>query len=566
LRFPPRCGSTRLAHVLVPILLAILLIVPTPARADSVPAAIRAVVALGRLDGLRAPDFTRDHDLVDATYAPEAYAPLWLDRHDEPSAAARDAIAVLQTVDVHGLEPHDYDGGTLADWGHLLEDGKHSATELARFDVALTVAAVRLLSDLHIGRVDPDPLGFHFDIAAKRTELPGLVRDAVVGGRIADGVARAMPPLTERRLLEEALARYRELAADAMLVPPVIAPPVRRGDRLHVAAQLERWLAALGDLAPAAAVASRPRTDRKRVARDPTYDGELVAAVQRFQSRHGLGPDGIIGEDTARALAVPLDVRAKQIALALERLRWLPALPPDRAFVVNVPAFELSMFDDYGSGRPPVMEMSVVVGRADLTQTPFFAAMLTSLTFAPYWRVPPSILRKEILPKLRANPGYLAGEDMEIVSSGQVLAPTPDALARLGHGDTSVRQRPGPKNALGRVKFNFPNPYGIYMHDTPSMRLFRKHRRDFSHGCIRLADAAAVAHWVLEGEGWDSARVDAMLALSRESWVPVRHGISVIVSYTTAVARPDGTLAFYDDLYDHDAELERALAARHQTP
>ena len=539
-----------------------LLVVPTSARADSVPDAIRAVVALGRLDGLRAPDFTRDRSLVDASYAAKGYAPFWLDRHAEPSSSARDAIAVLQSVEIHGLELRDYDGATLAEWGRHLADGQHSTIELARFDVALTVAAVRLLSDLHVGRVDPDPLGYHFDLAAKRGELPALISDAVVSGRLADGVARAVPQLAETRALEEELAHYHRLAADATLVPPVIVPPVRRGDRLRVAPQLERWLVALGDLAPEAVRVGRPRTDRKRVGREPTYDGELVAAVQRFQSRHGLGPDGVIGEDTADALAVPLDVRAKQIALALERLRWLPALPPGRALVVNVPAFELSVFDDYGSGRPPVMAMSVVVGRADLTQTPFFVATLTTITFAPYWRVPPSIVRKEILPKVRANPGYLAGEDMEIVSSGQVLAPTSAALARLEHGDARVRQRPGPKNALGRVKFNFPNPYDVYMHDTPSTRLFRKSRRDFSHGCIRLADAAGLAHWVLEDEGWDPARVDAMLAVSRESSVPVRHGVSVMVNYTTAVGRPDGTVAFYDDIYGHDAELERALAAR----
>jgi len=169
------------------------------------------------------------------------------------------------------------------------------------------------------------------------------------------------------------------------------------------------------------------------------------------------------------------------------------------------------------------------------------------------------IVTKEVVPKQRRNPGYLAAEQMEIVSGGRVLAPTADAIERLAQGGAGLRQRPGPQNALGRVKFLFPNAYRAYMHDTPARHLFERTQRDFSHGCIRLADAAALARWVLAGEGWDAARVDDMLAATRETFVPLRHPIPVVIAYATAVAHLDGTIAFYDDIYGHDAALERAL-------
>lgn len=545
--------SRHRSYVILVLLVLALLCAPAPAAADALPDAIRAVLGSSRLDGLRAPDFSRERYLVDPVYAESGYDPVWLDRHDEPSSAARDAITDLREVAVHGLDPGDYDSGALAEWGAQLGHGRHSAVELARFDVALTVAAVRLVSDLHVGRIDPEAFGFHYDLASKRAELPALVGDAVTRGRLHDAIAAAVPQFGEYHLLQQRLAQYRAIAADGSVGPVALPSPIRPHDRLPAASRLAHWLVALGDLEP-----------ETKVGR--TYDGALVAAVQRFQARHGLGPDGVIGEGTARALAVSADVRARTIELALERLRWLPPLPPERALVVDVPAFELWVLDELGSGRPPVMQMSVVVGTADRTQTPFFVATLRAIVFAPYWRVPPSIIRKEIVPKLRAEPGYLAAQGMEIVSDGTVIPATGDAIARLDHGVVSLRQRPGPLNALGRVKFLFPNPYDVYMHDTPSRRLFKKSRRDFSHGCIRLSDASALAHWVLEGEGWDPARVDGMLAVEHEKSVPLKSTIPVLIGYATAVARADGTIAFYEDIYGHDAELEHALATRSTPP
>jgi murein L,D-transpeptidase YcbB/YkuD len=520
---------------------------------EPAPDVLRACVASGRLAGLRRPDFGSEGALVKPLYESVMYAPLWLDE-GRPSARAEEAIAVLRSVDRKGLDPRDYDVDLLADEAARLGGrGRVPEADLARFDVALSVGLARLLSDLRLGRVDPSALGFGYDLASKRAGLAGLVAGVATAEAVGAAVAAAEPPLLERALLEEQLTRYRRLAADTAVPPVVLVPPIRPGARLEAAPQLARWLGTVGD--------------RAADAPGPVgYDGPLVAAVRRFQARHGLAPDGVIGTATAQALAVPPAMRARQIELALERLRWLPTFALDRAVIVNVAGFELLAFDAIGAGRPPVLTMPVVVGRALRTQTPFFAGLMTNVVFAPYWNVPPSILRNEILPKLRTKPGYLAAENMEIVSDGRVLAPTAQAIARLAQGSAEVRQRPGPKNALGRVKFLFPNAHNVYMHDTPARELFARSRRDFSHGCIRLADAPAFAHWVLGGEGWDAARVDAMLGVGHQTFAPLRRPITVVIAYATAVARPDGTMEFYDDIYEHDAALERALGARAYRP
>ena len=486
---------------------------------------------------------------VDRLYAVAGGPVIWV-VNGRVDARARAAIAALAAAPTHGLDAADYGATELAAEADRLAATRGAAADLTRFDRQLSGAIVRMLADLHLGRIDPATLDVDYDQRAKRDELVALVDQLARGAPVATVVDAAEPPLLEHVLLEHQLARYRELAVDRDVTAVRIAAKVRPGDRLPEAASLARWLAALGDLA---ADAATPAT---------RYEGALVAAVQQFQSRHGLAADGVIGDATAQALAVPAAQRAHQIALALERLRWLPTLARDRAVIVNVPSYEVLAFDAIGSGAPPALRMSVVVGRAFDTETPFFARPMTRVVFAPYWNVPPSIVRKELAAKIRARPGYLNGEQMEIVRDGRVLPPTADAIALLGHGGAELRQRPGPKNALGRIKFLFPNPYDVYMHDTPARTLFGRARRDYSHGCIRLADAAAMAHWVLGGDGMPPERIDELLAVTRQTIVAVQHPIPVVITYATAVADPDGTIAFYGDVYGHDAELDAALAAR----
>ena len=526
----------------------LMLLCATTADATS---SIRALVDPGWVPGSHRPDFVTERPLVRALYDAAGGGALWLE-DGKPTERARAAITILQESSVHGLEPNEYDAALLRDELVRLERvPRVPELDLARFDVALSVALVRLIRDLHVGRTDPRAFGFHYDVGAKRAEVAALtVRLAERDGSVAEIVRMAAPRLAQYEMLVAELARYRALAADARVAPPAVAPTIRPGARFDAAPALARWLHALGDLD----VTEPPDAGE--------YTPPLVDGVRRFQRRHGLLADGIVGPATAAALAVPAAMRARQITLALERLRWLPGLARDRTVIVNAPAFEVLAFEAFGAGSPPALVMPVIVGRALRTETPFFTATMTDVVFAPYWNVPASILRHEILPRLRRDPDYLATEHLEIVAAGRVLAPSDDALARLARGAADLRQRPGPDNALGRVKFLFPNPYSVYMHDTPARELFLRARRDFSHGCIRLSDAPAFARWVLGGEGWEAGSVDAMLAVERETIVRLRRPIAVVIAYATAVARRDGSIDFYDDVYGHDAVLERALAAR----
>jgi L,D-transpeptidase YcbB len=515
------------------------------ARAGATAEALRALVAAGRVEGSAWPSFARDQDLLASLYEPRGYVPLWLDGA-RPTTAAWEAIAALREADAQGLEPADYEAELLSALAQRLADTPIAPADLARFDVALAVSFVRYVTDLHVGRVTPRALRFGFDVEPKRLDVAGLVAEAVAGD-VPAAVARAEPPFLQTRLLQRQLARHRALAADESLAPPFVPKTLRPGDAFEGTLELARWLAALGDLPTDAPVPER-------------YEGALVDAVLRFQERHGLATDGVVGPLTARALAVPMVVRAHQIELALERLRWIPALGPSRAILVNVPAFELVALDDARSGAEPALAMAVVVGRAARTETPVFMAEMTQVVFAPYWHVPRSIARGEILPKERSRPGHLASQRMEIVSGGRVLAPSAEALAMVASGAAQLRQRPGPGNALGRVKFLFPNPHAVYLHDTPAQALFARSRRDFSHGCIRVAHPAALARWVLAPEGWDAERVEQGLARTTQQVVRLAQPLPVVIHYATAVARRDGTIAFFDDLYGHDAALARVLA------
>jgi murein L,D-transpeptidase YcbB/YkuD len=270
-----------------------------------------------------------------------------------------------------------------------------------------------------------------------------------------------------------------------------------------------------------------------------------------------------------RALAEPGETppaRVRQIELAMERLRWLPHLPPGRFLIVNVPAFRLVAFRSPSDERP-ALQMPVVAGRAARTETPLFAGELRQVVFRPPWHPPASIVRNEILPAIARDPGYLARQRMDLVTpagtADPALPPTAENLARLRAGRLALRQRPGPENALGLVKFVFPNDYRVYMHGTPAQALFARERRDFSHGCIRVERPAELAEFVLSRQaGWTPGRIEAAMNGRRTLHVDVVPPVPVMVFYTTAIVRADGTVEFFDDVYGLDAALERALAGR----
>jgi murein L,D-transpeptidase YcbB/YkuD len=432
-------------------------------------------------------------------------------------------------------------------------------SSLAAFDAALSASTLRYLRDLHIGRIDPRSIGFRMTTPADDHDFATLLRSALLNHRIPELAADLAPPLALYRSLRRVLVRYRELSADATLKSaPVPVRVVRPGDVFPDVSAPVHLLAALGDLPRETPVPAEPSV----------YAGGVVDAVKRFQMRHGLDTDGIIGARTQTALRVPLAWRVRQIELALERLRWLPHLNQDRFLAVNIPMFRLWVWDSIPPNGAPSFGMDVIVGRGLNRQTPVFVEKMEYLIFRPYWNAPSSILRGEILPALRREPDYLQRHDMEIVSGGgddaRTVPLTEDSLAQLQQGRLRVRQRPGPRNALGLVKFIFPNDVNVYLHDTPAPELFSRSRRDFSHGCVRVQDPVALAEWALKGqEAWDRDRILAAMNARRPQQVNLKQPIQVILFYITAVVMPDdGSIHFAEDIYDHDTKLDRALERR----
>jgi L,D-transpeptidase YcbB len=517
---------------------------------------IRALIARGSLPQLHRPDFAAYRSALDDFYRTGGYAPQW------PADAApwRDAVGELDGAQEHGLDPADYDVAWLEGEFSAIATGERAPERIARADVALTVSMFRLMSDLHRGRVSPAQAGFKFSGGEKPLDLASLLRNALAQGDPASAVDAVEPSLTLYQRLEAAVRLYRALAADLLPALPALPKGTRKvepgGVYAGVAAIAER-LRRVGDLADSAAA---PAADR--------YEGALVEAVRAFQDRHGLKPDGVLGQDTLAALATPLAVRVRQLELSLERLRWLPELPAGSLIAVNIPSFRLWAFADGRDDRAAQLTMPVIVGRAmNAKMTPVFIGEMRYIEFSPYWNVPPAILHSETVPRLERDPGYWEREELEAVAvDGKGAAITTfDAatLAGLKSGALRVRQRPGTKNALGGVKFVLPNTMDIYLHSTPAQQLFSETRRDFSHGCIRVADPPALAGFVLRDQPeWTRERIEAAMAAGKTSTAVLKQSIPVVLFYTTAIVDSEGRVLFQSDIYDYDRKLEAALKAR----
>jgi murein L,D-transpeptidase YcbB/YkuD len=299
------------------------------------------------------------------------------------------------------------------------------------------------------------------------------------------------------------------------------------------------------------------------------YTAADAAGVRRFQIRHGLAATGELDSATVGELATPFAWRVRQIELALERLRWLPPIGAQRFLVVNIPAFQLFAFDSVGGTGAPALSMRVIVGNALDTRTPMLFERMRYLEFRPYWYVPLSIARKEIIPLVQKDPEYFQRNQMEVVSLRDSVvgdATGPELLERISQGALRVRQRPGSSNPLGLVKFVFPNSEAIYLHGTPRTELFARTRRDFSHGCIRVEDPTTLADWVLRDRPrWSRSAIRAAQLGSATLRAWLSRPMPVVVWYTTAVAAPDGKAWFYPDIYGHDRQLDGALRSQAMT-
>lgn len=527
----------------------------TAAQPPEVASALRAIVDSGpALSSLKLT--AAEHRALLALYGEGDDGLLWVDVSGRLGQNARDAVVLLNAAENDGLDPTDYDVRRIAALASRLTDRSPAvASDIAGFDVTLSLSTLRYLADLHLGRVDPRAMEFRVPDREPHDFVTPL-RTALEQHRVAALAAEFRPSIPLYRQLRAALARYRALAGDPTLVLfSLPAITVRPGDPCANAEALSRRLERLGDLPPAGF--------------DPVvtlvYAGRLVDGVKHFQLRHGLEPDGVVGKATRVALTVPLAWRVRQIELALERLRWVPDIGAERYLAVNIPMFRVWAIEPGAAGRMAPFSTEVIVGRALNTQTPVLAEEMEHVIFRPYWNVPSSIVRQEILPALRRNPDYLRRHDMEIVAGqaddARVVPATAENLQRAQHGAFRIRQRPGPNNSLGLVKFVFPNDANVYMHGTPAPELFGRPRRDFSHGCIRVADAVGLAEWVLSDRPeWTRNRIVGAMNGHEPLRVNLPHHIPVILFYITAVVMPEESgVHFVEDIYRHDARLDAHL-------
>ncbi len=526
--------------------------------AENGPAIIRQLVESERYDDLRWPDYSDYKKHLEHFYEPLQYQFAW--SHDgEITPQARTLIGLFERADEKGVNSVDYDATRWAERLHRL-DRVPSEGDLARFDLAVSITLMRYISDLHIGRINPRNLHLNLDIESKKYYLPKLLTDIKDSPDPNVILAQIEPPYDDYRRLQQALQLYRRLAAESASEPPLPeVASLKPGQAYAAAPQLARLLQHLGDLPEDAVI------EPKRV----MYDGQLIAAVKRFQMRHGIEPNGIIAAKTFKALNVPLSIRVRQIQWALERWRWAPMEFSRPPIIVNIPEFVLRAWDDKGK---PALTMRVVVGKAYGHQTPVFAADMRYLVFRPYWSVPSSIQANELVPKLAKNPAFLAKNHYEIVTADDQPMGTDhvdDAmLAKLRSGALQIRQKPGGSNALGLVKFIFPNQSNVYFHSTPSQELFSRTRRDFSHGCIRVEDPAALAAWVLRDKPeWTPEKVRAAMNGKLDGQqINLTQPIPIMLIYTTVTVTDSGEVHFFEDLYGHDVTLENALAAGYPYP
>ena len=533
------------------------------------------------LPGMRWPNYADDLPSVQKFYNDRNNELAWT-RDGKPTDAAKALLQLFQDAAQKGLNPEDYDadaagGGRwaprlkrLAAIAKKKDESSAAQDAVAQFDVAMTISAMRYLEDLHVGRINPQALNFDIDVPQKRAafDVATLLNDHVVDAEEVPQVAESVEPQSPiYKETEQALAAYRVLAMEQSATPwpplpalPSGSKPVGVGGGYAAVPQLWTRLQFEGD-APAQAAGDAATKIPQ------SYTAEVAAAVKRYQERHGLQDDGKLGQATIDSLNVPMSVRVQELDDSLERWRWMPDNYIEPRVLANLPEF---MLRAYEADHTLAFTMKVVDGEAKGNHdTPMFVRLMRYVVFRPYWNLPPSIIKKEIVPHLqKSGLGYLAANDYQVYKNDGTVV-TNFTVHDLEHLRYNVRQMPGPKNSLGLVKFLFPNTYDVYMHSTPELYLFGLSRRDRSHGCVRLQHADQMALWVLHGDqsdpdaenGWDADKIDvAMTGELNNRTVNLKTPLPVVIGYFTAMPNEDGTTHFFNDIYGYDKDLEAALA------
>ncbi len=481
---------------------------------------------------------------------------LWIKPYNPSHQQISSALQLIATANASGLEPEHYNlTGLQSIWQQLSIKKNINYTELALLDTAVSINLIHFLSDLHFGRINPMAFNFSFDTRKDSYIFVPLILNAIKNNEIAQLSSLVEPAFPAYHKLKTALLDYRQKQSGPNIGRLKYSASLLPGDPALQIIEVRRQLSLLGIAA---------NTDSLSI----FYDQQLVSHIKKFQRLHGLKEDGVIGRNTVKALNIPISQYIQKIKLALERLRWLPKIQSGPVVMVNIPSFQLWAYHNDKIGETQTLNMKVIVGKSDKEErkSPVFTANMHYLVFSPYWNIPKSITIEEILPKLLKDPLYLEQHNIELVARFREDEPvqpyTEDSFNLLQSGLLKLRQRPGKGNALGKVKFIFPNGYNVYIHDSPARQLFNRSKRDLSHGCIRVENPVALASFLLE---WDKREIIEAMHLQSPKKVQLRKAVPVIIYYSTVSAVKDEVI-FYDDIYDYDTKLSQALMKHNNIP
>lgn len=487
-------------------------------------------------------------DQVSKFYELQSFQPVWTN-NGEVLPQANAFIKVVEDAESEGLQPGDYHLGDINIMLTEITGGNQSTNPeiLATFDLLLTDAFILYVSHLINGRLEPQGVDLTWLRNHSKVDF-GKIMDLISGSnQLQNAIANYESRLYLR--LRAALIKYKIIQANGgwPLIPP--GPKIERGQRGERIKVLRDRLAITGDL------------DAESTNTSNIYDEELENAVRNFQHRHGLAEDGIVGPNTLAELNVPVERRIEQITVNMERYRWMPRTLGSRYIAVNIPSFHLDVVQE---GKT-VLTMPVVVGKP-YWNTPLFSADMTYIILNPYWNIPRSIALEETLPKIHADPEYLSKRNIKVLqgwSDGSTeIDPTTIDWSQVNNNNLKYRfrQNPGPSNPLGRIKFMLPNEHDVYLHDTSQKNLFKKHRRDLSHGCIRVENPLGLAEYVLSTEpGWTREKIESEIRKGKSQSIILPDPIPVYLVYFTAWVDDRGDVHFRHDVYGRDDALYQAL-------
>jgi murein L,D-transpeptidase YcbB/YkuD len=468
----------------------------------------------------------RQTDSTEEVYRANNYHFIW---QNNPHIEA--ALKLFEDAPSKGLDPDYYRVESLrSQWQKLKSIPAPTNEQVAEFDTLLTNRLVNYLGDVAHGRINPRKVNVDFPSNKDPKKIAQAVFAASKDGSFKATADKLEPTLPFYVYMRKALGEYSQAAK--VLKDGKFTRAVSKGKSHPQIAKVRQYLIAFGDMSDDGGEAA--------------YNEQLIEGIKHFQKRHGLSAKGTLNKETIAALNAPLDKKIEQIKLSLERLRWIPRFDEDRAVLVNIPSFQLWAFDSLKDEQAKPLTMRVVVGKAAGKQTPSFSSKMQYVEFRPTWSVPQSIIKHEFGNLLR-NPGALARRGMKV---------------SYHNGTVSVRQESGDKNALGLVKFLFPNNHSVYMHDTPSKHFFQNARRDFSHGCVRLGAPALMAEFALKNQtgNWTDKKIYHAMHTGGLKRVTLESQIPVIIFYGTALAVDPNGVHFYADVYGQDAKLKAALA------